>query len=104
MFHKSFGRLSAIGAAHTEGAKLLMSLMPVRSLSEIATEIEREWMPKIAGMAQPYVRAMKELRSLNDHYGLDRASVIVAGFGHRPPFCARLKYCTARSCFSASAR
>jgi hypothetical protein len=37
----------------------LMSLMPVRSLSEIAADIEREWMPNIAGMAQPCVRAAR---------------------------------------------
>jgi hypothetical protein len=36
-----------------------MSLMPVRSLSEIAADIEREWMPNIAGMAQPCVRAAR---------------------------------------------
>lgn len=50
-----------------------------RSLSEIASEISRDWRP-VDYSAAPYLSAMRQLDSINDMYGADSARTIVAYF------------------------
>jgi hypothetical protein len=51
----------------------------VRSLSEIAREIRREWKNPYFG-AVPYLNAMSTLDTVNDTYGCDPAVEIVLYF------------------------
>jgi hypothetical protein len=57
-----------------------MPSMPIRSLKDIAAEIERDWTPRVSGSAQPIVDAMKELYSLDDRCYCDSAIALVASF------------------------
>ena len=50
-----------------------------RSLSEIASEIRRDW-TNVEYSAAPYLDAMRQLDSINDNYGADSAKSIVAYF------------------------
>ena len=50
-----------------------------RKIYEIATEISKDWENKYFG-AVPYINAMKELESINDEYGADSASGVLAYF------------------------
>lgn len=50
-----------------------------RSIASIAREIERDWKKPYYG-AVPYLRAMRSLNSIDDHYGLDSASEVVNYF------------------------
>ena len=50
-----------------------------RSLSEIASEIRRDW-KSVEYSAAPYLDAMRQLDSINDNYGADSAKSIVAYF------------------------
>ena len=51
-----------------------------RSLHEIAEEIERDWDGKMYFGAVPYVEAMRDINSIDDMYGADRARDIVNYF------------------------
>ena len=51
----------------------------VRSLSEIAREIKKDW-TKVYFGAVPYLAAMSSLNSINDNYGMDDAKSIVLYF------------------------
>jgi hypothetical protein len=51
-----------------------------RSLSEIAAEIRADWGPKVNFGAKPYLDAMQSLQTMDDMYGMDDASSIVAYF------------------------
>jgi hypothetical protein len=51
-----------------------------RSLSIIATEIRKDWGPKVNFAAKPYLSAMAGLDSINDQYGYDDARSIVLYF------------------------
>lgn len=51
----------------------------MRTLNEIAKEISNDW-KKMSVHAMPYVRAMRELKSLNDQYFMDTARDIVLRF------------------------
>ena len=53
--------------------------MICRPLFEIAAEIESDW-TALHGAAQPYVDAMRELRSAGHQYGLETGSEIIQGF------------------------
>lgn len=55
------------------------TLLPVRSISDIAREIRRSWHPVWFG-AVPYLQAMSTLDSIDDTYGLDSAESIVLYF------------------------
>jgi hypothetical protein len=50
-----------------------------RKISEIATEIRREWKTVYFGAA-PYLSAMSQLDTINDVYGYDSAESIVLYF------------------------
>ena len=50
-----------------------------RSLSEIASEIRRDW-KNVEYSAAPYLDAMRQLDTINDNYGADSAKSIVAYF------------------------
>lgn len=50
-----------------------------RPLYTIAQEIAKDWQRPYFG-AVPYVRALGELSSINDEYGCDTASSVVACF------------------------
>jgi len=50
-----------------------------RSLSEIASEIYRDWKP-VSPYAKPYLKAMQTLDSINDNYLMDSGRSIVAYF------------------------
>jgi len=52
----------------------------VRSLSEIAAEIRKDWGAKVNFAAKPYLEAMATLQTMKDMYGADDASYIVAYF------------------------
>ncbi len=52
---------------------------PVRSLSEIAREIRKDW-TKVYFGAVPYLQAMACLNSINDNNGADSAKSIVLYF------------------------
>lgn len=51
----------------------------VRSLSEIANEIRKDW-KNVHFAAKPYLSAMSCLNSINDNYGMDSAKSIVLYF------------------------
>lgn len=51
-----------------------------RPLDEIAREIEADWDGKMYFGAVPYVEAMRDLNSIDDMYGCDRARDIVNYF------------------------
>lgn len=51
----------------------------MRTISEIAAEISREWKKPYFG-AVPYLEAMHSLRTVDDYYGLDSAREIVIYF------------------------
>lgn len=53
--------------------------MAQRSLSTIAVDITRTW-TNVSLHAKPYLRAMRELDTLQDSYGADSARNIVAYF------------------------
>ena len=53
--------------------------MTQRSLSIIAVDITRTW-TNVSLHAKPYLRAMRELDTLQDSYGADSARSIVAYF------------------------
>jgi hypothetical protein len=68
---------------------------PARPLSEIASEIRRDWKNVYFG-AVPYLEAMGTLDSVRDNYGADRGDSIVAYFlgnatGWRGPTAKRVK-------------
>jgi hypothetical protein len=54
--------------------------MSLRSLSEIAVEIRKEWGVKLNYAAKPYVDAMIQLNDVSDMYGLESGSNIVRRF------------------------
>ena len=51
-----------------------------RTISEIASEIKKEWGAKVYFGAVPYLNAMLTLTDKNSQYGLDSASSIVNYF------------------------
>jgi len=51
----------------------------MRTLSEIASEIKKDW-EKVYFGAAPYLNAMAMLESVNDKYGMDSAKSIVLYF------------------------
>lgn len=51
----------------------------IRPIHQIAREIEADW-KKISPYAEPYLRAMKFLNSINDYYLLDSAKSVVSYF------------------------
>lgn len=53
--------------------------MEHRSLSTIAEEISRNWLKPYFG-ASPYIRAMHQLKNINDNYYEDSAGSIVRYF------------------------
>ncbi len=57
-----------------------MPSLSLRSLRDIASEIERDWTPKVGGRAQPYVHAMKQMQSFNDRFCIDSARQVVTSF------------------------
>ena len=46
----------------------------MRSINEIARDIERDWQEKVNFGARPYLEAMHSLNSVNDYFGHDSAS------------------------------
>ncbi len=52
----------------------------VRPLHTIATEIIKEWQPKMYFGATPYVMAMLKLSNISDTYGFDSGRSMVAYF------------------------
>jgi hypothetical protein len=56
-----------------------MNQVQVRPLYEIAQEIASDWHNVYFG-ARPYLAAMAQLRSIDDHYGFDGARGIVSYF------------------------
>ena len=56
-----------------------MNSSATRPLSEIAAEISRDWHRPYFG-AIPYLHAMEELQTVDDHYFLDDAKSIVMYF------------------------
>ena len=54
--------------------------MATRTLSEIATEIKKDWGAKTYFGAKPYIDAMSTLNSINDIYGFDSGKSIVRYF------------------------
>lgn len=50
-----------------------------RSLSQIASEIRKDWKP-VNYAAKPYLDAMQTLDTMTDNYGMDSARSIVAYF------------------------
>ena len=50
-----------------------------RTISQIAAEIYADWRP-INYAAEPYLRAMRELNTMQDSYGFDSAPDIVLRF------------------------
>lgn len=57
--------------------------VPVRPLNKIAAEIVTDWRdnppsPNVRRFALPYVRAMLDLQSCHDKYGLEYGDMIVA--------------------------
>ena len=69
-------RLEAMSVRQLEAQKKSLGFRPLR---DIAYEIEEDWKKPYFG-AVPYLAAMKTLRTINDHYGEDRAEEIVAYF------------------------
>lgn len=57
-----------------------MANRPHRPLYKIAGEIKKDWGAKMYFGAEPYVRAMSNLNSVNDNYGMDSAKSIVNYF------------------------
>lgn len=53
--------------------------MTVRSLSEIANEVRKDW-KKVYFGAVPYLSAMADLDKVTDMYGADRGDMIVRYF------------------------
>ena len=51
----------------------------IRSLSEIANEIDSDW-EKVSVYARPYLDAMKSLTGVNDSYGADSGMSVVLYF------------------------
>ena len=51
-----------------------------RPIHEIAAEIVADWSPNIWFGAEPYVRAMLELDSIDDNYDEDSARTVVSYF------------------------
>ena len=56
-----------------------MTAAQARPLHEIAAEIKREWPSPYFG-AVPYLNAMASLATVDQHYGVDDAAVIVRYF------------------------
>lgn len=54
--------------------------MQHRSLSAIASDIRRDWGAKVNFAAKPYLEAMSQLGSIDDHYGADDARSVVLYF------------------------
>lgn len=69
-------RLEAMSVRQLEAQKKNLRFRPLR---DIAYEIGEDWKKPYFG-AVPYLAAMKKLRTINDHYGEDRAEEIVARF------------------------
>jgi hypothetical protein len=55
-------------------------ILPVRSISEIANEIRKDWGVNTNYAARPYLQAMYGLNSISDNYGCDSAKSIIAYF------------------------
>lgn len=51
-----------------------------RSVRIIAREIDQDWGDKVNYAARPYLSAMREIDSIDDMYGADRARDVVAYF------------------------
>ena len=51
----------------------------MRPIYEIANEIRKDW-KNVSPYAAPYLDAMSELDSINDHYFLDSATSVVLYF------------------------
>lgn len=51
-----------------------------RTISEIASEIRKDWGAKIYFGAKPYLQAMQSLNSINDNYGMDSADSVIRYF------------------------
>lgn len=51
----------------------------IRSLSEIANEIDSDW-KKVSVYARPYLDAMRSLTNIDDAYGADNARSVVLYF------------------------
>lgn len=60
-------------------AELLAKQLKTAPLSQIADTIRKNWKP-MSDYAQPYVRAMLQLASVKDNYGLDSGREIVLRF------------------------
>lgn len=57
----------------------MADVIPIRSISDIAREVRHDWVrPYFA--ARPYLDAMADLDSVQDMYGADSASSILAYF------------------------
>lgn len=56
-----------------------MSVVTIRPLCEIASEIRRDW-KKVNFAAEPYLSAMSSLNSIQDSYGYDSGKSIVLYF------------------------
>tara|TARA_R100001086_G_scaffold53936_1_gene24131 strand:+ start:1010 stop:1246 length:237 start_codon:yes stop_codon:yes gene_type:complete len=52
----------------------------MRSINEIARDIERDWQEKVNFAARPYLEAMHSLNSVNDYFGHDSASSVIRYF------------------------
>jgi hypothetical protein len=51
-----------------------------RPIHAIARDIQKEWGSKIYFGARPYLSAMLDLETINDHYGVDSAKSIIIYF------------------------
>jgi hypothetical protein len=51
----------------------------MRKINEIARDINNDW-KKVSVYAEPYLKAMLDIESINDMYGQDTASSVVRYF------------------------
>jgi len=60
-----------------------MNDLNTKTISELATIIQRDWSSKGKGVnfaAVPYLNAMRSIESVNDQYGFERGDMIVRYF------------------------
>jgi len=80
---KALIRLAASLPTGSEERKTILGSIPkqaARPLHEIANDIRLDWGSKVNYAAKPYLEAMFDLRSINDNYGYDSGTSIVAYF------------------------
>ena len=56
------------------------SMTTPRRIFEIAEDIRRDWGSKVNFAAKPYLEAMDSIQCIDDRYGMEDASMVVAYF------------------------